>query len=463
LLLPFLCLAQESISPLDDKPEPKTSPPAPAIELPVEQYQLENGLTVLLSQDQALPFVATEIVYLVGSSYEQSGRTGFAHLFEHLMFQGSEHFDKEYFSPLEPIGARVNGTTNRDRTNYYEQVPKQYAELPLWLESDRMRSLLPVLTQAKLDNQRDVVKNERRQRYENRPYGMAWWYLTQALYPDSHPYQHSTIGSHEDLSAATLDDVKAFFNKYYVPRNAAIVVVGDFDKVKTKADIEKYFGDMAPGARAAVPSPEPVQLKSIKHWVLEDQVALPKIYLSWPSPALFAPGDAELDLLSSVLTGGKSSRLFQDLVYDQRLAKSIDAYQASMKLGSNYVIEVTAAPGTSIEELEKALFISIKSALQAPPSESELLQARSRYKKGFYQRLESYSSKASLIGSYFLHTGQGDYVQQDFARYESPSATQIIEAGKKFIDLDAYIRIDVLPGDKNAPLKKLEQPSGAAQ
>ena len=443
--------------------QPEVEASSNLIQLPVEQYQLENGLTVLLSEDHELPFVATEIVYLVGSSYEKSGRTGFAHLFEHLMFQGSEHFDKEFFAPLEPIGARVNGTTNRDRTNYYEQVPKQYAELPLWLESDRMRSLLPVLTQSKLDNQRDVVKNERRQRYENRPYGMAWWYLTQAIYPDGHPYQHSTIGSHEDLSAATLEDVKSFFAEYYVPQNAAIIVVGDFEAEVTKANIIKYFADMPAGKRAPQPVAAPVELTGVTHWVLEDQVALPKIYLSWPSPALFAPGDAELDLLSSVLTGGKSSRLFQDLVYEQRLAKSIDAYQASMKLSSNYVVEITAAPGTSIEELEKALFLALEKALKTAPTESELLQARSRYKKGFYQRLESYSSKASLIGNYFLHTGKGDYVEKDFARYAAPSPEQILSAGQKYLDLKRYIRIDVLPGDKNTPLKKLSPKTGAAQ
>ncbi|MCH2107841.1 MAG: insulinase family protein [Polyangiaceae bacterium] len=431
-----------------------TSVSVEAPELNVEEYQLENGLSILLSQDHTLPFVSTEVVYLVGSSYEQKGRTGFAHLFEHLMFQGSENYNQEYFTPLEPIGAKVNGTTNRDRTNYYELVPKQYQELSLWLESDRMRSLLPALTQEKLDNQRDVVKNERRQRYENQPYGMAWWYLSEALYPPGHPYRHTPIGSHEDLSAASLEDVKAFFETYYVPANAALVIVGDFDKEKTKADIEKYFGDMPSGERAPAPQAAEPQLTGISHWTIEDKVTLPRIYLAWPTPPLYAKGDAELDLLSSVLATGKTSRLFKELVYDKKVASSIHAFQMSMKLSSSYIVEVTAAPGTQVEELYSSTISALEKALAEKPSAQQLQRARNSFKKSFFRQLESYSSRASLIGNYFLHQGRGDYLQADFERYEKASSEDVIQAGRSYLTLDRFVRIDILPGNPQAEVKK---------
>src|SRR5688572_24410040 len=325
---------------------------ANAPKLPVEQYQLDNGLTVLLSEDHSLPLVSVEVLYLVGSGHERVGRTGFAHLFEHLMFQGSEHFDHEYFKPYEPIGGQVNGTTSRDRTNFFEVVPSNYLATPLWMESDRMQSLLPALTQEKLDNQREVVKNERRQRNENAPYGMADIYLGEMLYPPGHPYRHTPIGSHEDLTAATLDDVKAFFETYYVPANAALALVGDFDKVAAKQLIQRYFGAIPAGRRAERPVAAPPPVTPV-HWQKTDDVPLPRIYLAWNTPALFAPGDAELDLLSSVLSSGKTSRLYYPLVYDKKIAKEVEAYQVSQQLSSYYVVEATAAPGQSVDALDR--------------------------------------------------------------------------------------------------------------
>lgn len=422
--------------------------------LPVTQYTLSNGLTVLLSEDHSLPSVATHIVYLVGSGHEEKGRTGFAHLFEHLMFQGSQHFDQEYFAPFEPIGARTNGTTNSDRTVYYEQIPSQFAELSLWMESDRMRSLLPALSQEKLDNQRDVVKNERRQRYEVTPYGMAWNYLDEALYPEDHPYHHSTIGSHEDLTNATLDEVKAFFNKYYVPKNAALAIVGDFEESSMRALVEKYFGDMAPGERALAPAPVTPTIDTPKHWIAEDDVQLPMVYFAWITPALFAPGDAELDLLSNVLSFGKTSRLFQSLVYEQKLAKDVSAYQASQKLNGTYVIEATAAPGTDLEELATALQKELEAALETPPTPSEMTRARNDYKKDFFTRLESFDNRAGLLAAYFLHTGKGDYVGEDYERYILPTPADVQKAGKKYLDFSKVVRLDFIPGKKSTPVRK---------
>jgi len=428
---------------------PPPKPPA-ALSLPVEQYQLDNGLTVLLSEDHRLPVVATEIRYLVGSAHERKGRSGFAHLFEHLMFQGSKNFDDEYFKPFEPIGGSVNGTTTQDRTNFFERVPSNYLDLALWMESDRMFHLLPALTLDRLDNQRDVVKNERRQRYENPPYGMAWIYLTETLYPASHPYGHSVIGSHTDLTAASLDDVKGFFREYYGPANAVVTVVGDFRTAEAKALVKKYFGgaEGAPGKRASEPKASMPKLDSIVHVTKTDDVKLPRIYLAWHTPAIFAPGDAELDLLSSILADGKTSRLYKPLVYDKKVAKDVEAFQASMQLSSFYVVQVTAAPGKTLKELETALMEALEKALATPPSEDEMKRAVNGYKKSFYQRVEGAVSRASTLSSYFHATGKADYLKQDLARYTGATPKSVHDAGQKWLDLRHHVRIDIVQGPK---------------
>lgn len=424
-------------------------------QIAVEQYTLPNGLTVLLSQDRSLPVVATEMLYLVGSGHERAGRTGFAHLFEHLMFQGSKHHDREYFEPFEPIGGSVNGTTNHDRTNYFQRVPSNYLELPIWMESDRMRSLLPALTQAKLDNQRDVVKNERRQRYEVEPYGMAWWYLGEALYPVGHPYRHSPIGSHEDLTAATLDDVKEFFAQYYVPANAVFALVGDFEVARAKELIEKYFGDIPGGQRAPAPRAEVPELTTPVHWVAQDDVELPRIYLAWHSPPLFAEGDAELDLWSSVLGEGKTSRLFNPLVYQQKVAKDVAAFQVSQKLSSFYVVMATAAPGVTIDRLYEALEKALDKALEKPPTERELTRAKNTFKKDFFARIEAAASRASTLTSYYLHTGRADFIAEDLARYENATPETVHAAAQRYLCSTRRARIDFVPGDRQTPVRVL--------
>ncbi len=428
--------------------------PATAPHVPVEQYRLPNGLTVLLSEDHRLPVVATEVLYLVGSGHEKPGRTGFAHLFEHLMFQGSKHHDAEYFTPFEPIGAAVNGTTNADRTNYYERVPSNFLELSLWMESDRMRSLLPVLSQQKLDNQRDVVKNERRQRYEVEPYGLAFNHLGQMLYPENHPYHHDTIGSHEDLTAASLTDVQEFFRRYYAPANAVLTIAGDFDPTATKALVERYFGDIPGGERASAPSATVPELPGIVHWIKQDDVELPRVYLAWHSPALYAPGDAELDLWSSVLTDGKTSRLFQPLVYEQKVAKEVAAFQASEKLSSSFVIIATAAPGVSADKLESALKAALHEALAKPPTERELERAQNAFKKSFYQRIEAVDSRASMLANYYLHTGRADYLAEDLQRYVAATPTSVHDVAKRYLDTQRFVRLDFVPGGRNVPAEK---------
>jgi zinc protease len=430
-------------------------------QVPVEQYQLKNGLTVLLSEDHSLPVTSLEVLYLVGSGHERQGRTGFAHLFEHLMFQGSQHFDHEYFKPYEPIGAAVNGTTSQDRTNFFETVPSNYLKTPLFMESDRMQNLLPALTQQKLDNQREVVKNERRQRYENTPYGMAQVYLTEALYPPGHPYHHTPIGSHADLTAANIDDVKQFFQQYYVPANAALTLVGDFQSTDAKQLIEHYFGSIPAGVRAERPKPSVPAPRAV-HLQKTDDVPLPRVWLAWHSPALFAPGDAELDLFSNVLAQGKSSRLYFPLVYDKKVAKDVAAYQQSMALSSIYVVEATAAPGQSVDALYKALVAALKKALATPPTDAELGRAISDYKKSFYGRVEAVQSRASTISAYFLHTGKGDYLQQDLGRYLEATSAKVFQSAQRVLDLEHAVRLDILPGKKDGDASVAQTPAAPA-
>jgi zinc protease len=288
---------------------------------------------------------------------------------------------------------------------------------------------------------------------------MDWWHLGHMIYPEGHPYRHSTIGSHEDLSAATLQDVKAFFEKYYVPKNAAISVVGDFEEAKMRQLIEKYFGDIPGGERASTPAPEPTKIESPKHWIAEDDVQLPRVYFAWLTPALFEPDDAELDLLSNVLTRGKSSRLFHSLVYDKKLAKEIYAYQVSKKLDGMYVIQATAAPGTKLDELADAIRAEVARALEKPLTESEMSRARNDYKKGFFEGLQTFDSRASTLGSYFLHTGQGDYVLKDYQRYTDATPEGVAAAGKKHLNFEHAVRLDFVPGKKSTKVRKLKLPA----
>ncbi|MFC1641614.1 M16 family metallopeptidase [Myxococcota bacterium] len=413
--------------------------------IPVEQYRLENGMAVLLSEDHRLPVVAVEVRYLVGSSHERPGRTGFAHLFEHLMFQGSKSHDADYFRPFEPIGGAINGSTNTDRTNYYERVPKSHLELALWMESDRMESLLPALTQKKLDNQRSVVLNERRQHYENPPYSKAWQALSEALYPPSHPYRHLTIGYAQDIEAANLEDVNAFFRQFYVPSNAVLTVVGDFEPDRVRSLVDQYFGHIPSGQRALVPRATMPIVAGSQPVTLTDRVHLPRIYLAWHTPALYEAGDAELDLWASILSHGKSSRLYEQLVYRERVAKDVAAYQASQRLSSYFVIQATAAPGKTLAELERSLLASLKQALASVPTAAELQAAINHYRKGFFAGIESVVSRSNTLGTYYQFTGTGDYLAQDLARYLHASSAGVHHTARQWLAVDRLVRVNVVP------------------
>lgn len=432
--------------------------------VPVETLTLDNGLTILLSHDARLPVVAVELRYLVGSGHEPKGRSGFAHLFEHLMFQGSKNYDQDYFGPFEPIGGSVNGTTNTDRTNFYERVPSQYLDMALWMESDRLEFLLDALTQKKLDNQRDVVKNERRQRYENTPYGEVWISFAHNLYPEGHPYHHTTIGSHEDLTAANLDDVKGFFRQYYVPKNLVLTVTGDFDREWLVERIKHYFGHLPPGERAPMPKAEMPKLTKIVHVTDTDNVKLPRVHLAWHTPGFLQDGDSAMDALAGILTGGKTSRLYKPLVYDQKVAKDVVAFQASRALGSYFVIWATAAPGKTTDEVYAALQKAVETALATPPTQDELDRTINGWRKSFYGRTESVLARAQLLSTYFHLKGKADYLAEDLARYTSLTPDSVHAQVKEWLHMDNFVRVDIVPEPpKVESPKKVDAPKGGAK
>lgn len=386
--------------------------------LAFEEFTLPNGLKVILHEDHTLPIVALNLWYQVGSKDEQAGRSGFAHLFEHLMFMGTERVPN-FDVVMEGGGAWNNASTSEDRTNYYSVGPANMLDTLLWLDADRLDSLDDTMTQAKLDLQRDVVRNERRQSYENQPYGQTWLIIPNEMYPKGHPYHDPVIGSHEDLEAATVDDVVSFFRTWYVPSNASLVLAGDFDSAKAKSLIEAYFGVIAAGEDQAAPADIALPTIKAKTMAITDDVQLPQVTMVWHSPAFLKPGDAELDVASSVLAGSKNSRLYKSLVYDQEIANDVSAYQASMMLSSLFIIEATAQPGHTIEELEAAIDVELEKLRTEAPTQRELDRAKNNIEVNFVRRIESVRARADLLNSYFFHTGSADYLQQDLARYQA--------------------------------------------
>lgn len=307
------------------------------------KFTLQNGLDVILYQNNTLPIVAVNIWYNVGSANERNSKTGFAHLFEHMMFQGSENIPKEmHFRYIQEAGGNLNGSTSLDRTNYYETVPSNYLEMTLWLESDRMGFFLPALTQEKLDNQKDVVMNERRQNYDNQPYGLAWEIIFSNLYPDNHPYHWPTIGWMKDIEAFELDDVKKFFKTYYAPNNASLVIAGDFDIEEATSLVNKYFADIEKFPLIPKILKDSCHLNETKKVIHQDNVQLSRIYLAWHSDKYFGADDAALDILSDLLSGSKNSRLYKLLVFDKQIAQDVSAFQHSAKLDGNFIIVATA-------------------------------------------------------------------------------------------------------------------------
>ncbi len=419
------------------------------MEIPFSRRTLDNGLDVLVHQDRSCPIVAVNIWYHVGSKNEQPGRTGFAHLFEHLMFEGSQHYDHGFFQPLQQAGASLNGSTNADRTNYWEVVPRNALELALWMESDRMGYLLPALTEAKFNNQRDVVLNERRQNYENRPYGFAVMALVAELYPAEHPYHWLTIGAAEDLRAARLDEVRAFFQTYYHPANASLALAGDVDVDEAFRLVEDYFGGLSAAPHAA--AVEPVGMprrRSEARLLLEDRIELPRLYLAWHSPGLFGTSDAELDLVADVLAGGKTSRLYRALVYDQRIATEVAASQNSRELSGYFQIVATAAPGHSLTELDRAITAELDRLLDEGPTPAEMERGIAQAEAHFISRLQTvggFGGKSDQLNAYNMFLGDPGFFDRDLARYRDALPDGLTLAARECLRQDGRVALSVVP------------------
>lgn len=418
-----------------------------------EKYTLKNGLDVILSEDHRLPMVSVNLWYHVGPANERPGLTGFAHLFEHMMFEGSKNVGpKSHFKYLESAGAStINGTTDFDRTNYFETVPSNQLELALWLESDRMGFLLGTLDQEKLTNQQDVVRNERRQSFENTPYGLVEEGLYHELFPKEHPYYASVIGSHADIEAVQLKDVREFFKQYYSPNNCSIAIVGDFDKANAKELVEKYFGSIpkGPDVPKIVATTPPITAQ--KRVTITDQIELPRLYMGWITPPVYQAGDAETDLIAHILGQGKSSRLYKKLVYEKQIAQDVSANNTSLTLGSIFTIQATAKAGVKLEEIEKVINEELAAFRKDGPTQKELDGARNSVLSSIIRQLESlggFGGVADRLNQYnhFLHNP--GYLAQDLARYENATLDGLKQTADKYLTDNSDAVVYGVPGNK---------------
>jgi zinc protease len=414
-----------------------------------QKYTLPNGLEVILHEDHSTPIVAVDTWYHVGSGDEQVGRTGFAHLFEHIMFMGSQHVPVGAFDQmLEAAGADNNGSTTEDRTNYYETLPSNALALALWLDADRMGFLLPTMDLAKVNLQRDVVKNERRQRVDNQPYGRADETILAALYPKSHPYSWPVIGSMTDLSAASLADVQNFFRTYYAPNNATLTIAGDFNPDSVKRMVAQYFGSIPRGPavkrRTSVPA---VTIPRDTFLVLEDKVQLPRVFYTWHSVKGFAADDAALDILAQVVANDKNSRLYKKLVYDLQIAQNVRAFQDGSRLDGKFQIDVTPKPGQKVADIDRIVQSEIANVISNGVTQRELQRAQNLYKASFLNRLASVLGKAEVLNSYNYFVGNPDYVQQDASRYDRVTAADVQRVARTYLGRPKIV-LTVVPEGK---------------
>jgi zinc protease len=422
------------------------------LEVPYTEFTLGNGLNVILHEDHTVPSVCVDVWYYVGSAREKPGRTGFAHLFEHIMFEGSKNVKEgEFDRLLEAAGGDNNGSTAEDRTDYWETVPSSSLELALFVESDRMGYLLDVMSPARVDQQRDVVKNERRQTFENRPYGLASLKLSEAIFAPDHPYHWPVIGSMEDLSAAGYEDVVGFFKSYYGPNNASLVVAGDIDPKDARRLVEKWFSEIPRGTRVAPLAAPPAVLSEEKRLTLEDRVQLPRLYMAWITPPHLHPGDAALDVLAGVLASGKNSRLYKRLVYELEVAQDVSAVQGSQQLASIFQIAVTAREGHTLTEIEKLVQEEIDRVKNAPPAAREVERAVNQFEASFYHAMErvgGFGGKADQLNAYAFASGRPDFYNEDRARYLSLDARDVQSAARRYLSDGARVLLSVVPAGK---------------
>jgi len=420
-----------------------------------DKYTLPNGLQVILVEDKRLPLVAVNVWYHVGPANEAPGLTGFAHLFEHMMFAGSKHLPRGLADRLmEGAGASdSNGSTDYDRTNYYDTVPSNQLELALWVHADRMGYLLDVLDQKSLTNQQDVVRNERRDTVENEPYGIVEEALNHALFPQDHPYRASVIGSHTDIQNAKLEDVRDFFTRYYGPNNASIVIAGDIDKVKTRALVAKYFGSLRRGPAVERPKVVTPPITSEKRLVVPDRVELPRVYMGWLTPPAYQPGDAELAVAAQILAGGKSSRLYKSLVYGRQIAQDVDADQDSRALASTFLIEVTARAGHTPAEIEEAIDAELAALRDHGPSEQEVARARNQIETAIVSSLEKLGGDglADQLNHYNQYTGDPGYLAQDVAQLRKITAADVQRAARTWLQKKSRVVVAGVPGIPELP------------
>ncbi len=418
------------------------------LKVPFVMDTLGNGLRVIVHEDHSVPTVSVNVWYHVGSGDEKAGRTGFAHLFEHLMFMGSEHAPYPQFDRLlEAAGANNNGSTNTDRTNYYEEGPANALPLMLWLEADRMGWMLPTMDAPKVDLQRDVVKNERRQSYENQPYGLAFENLVRLLYPASHPYAWPTIGSMNDLSAASLEDVKGFFRTYYAPNNATIVVAGDVKAPEVLDLVRRYFSAVPRGAPIDRPAPAAFAVAKDTAHVLEDRVQVPRLYYAWHTAKESHADNAALGVAGYLLTGARNSRITQRLVYDLELASNAGSSQNGRRLDGDFVLQATARPGKSLPELQQVVDEELRRLAQQGPTDRELNQAKNAIESAFLNGLERVGAKADQLNEYYYATGNPDSFQADLDRYRAVTAEQVRQAVRHYL-LKPKVVLSVVPTGK---------------
>lgn len=448
------------VQPLAAQRKPKAAPNTDTIKIPFESYKLPNGLNVILSVDHSVPTVAVDVWYHVGSKNEMPGRTGFAHLFEHVMFTGSGHVPYGLHDKLtQGVGGNNNGSTNNDRTNYYEVVPSNYLESAIWMEADRMGWLLDTLDLAKLNAQRDVVKNERRERVDNQPYGRVFEIYASAIYPKNHPYSWPVIGSMADLSAASENDVKDFFRLYYAPNNATLAVVGDFDPAQAKEWIAKYFTDVPQGKKVERPSVPLVALEKGKRLVYEDSVKIPRLYIDWPTVGAKDEDDHVLDIIADILTGARTARLTKALVFDSELAASINAFQATNEDVGEFLLIATPRPEHSLTELEAKVDEVMQKFLAEGPTPEEMQKATSGAELNFLRGLESNLGKADQLLNGAVYHGDPGYFRTDYEKRLSVTAADVKRVANKYFSRGRVVLSVVPKGKKDQAAKSAESES----
>jgi zinc protease len=453
MLAPSVTLAQKRVqkSPPSAKPvaaQPASNNDAGALpSLKFTEFRLSNGLRVILHEDHSTPIVGVNIWYHVGSKNEMPGKTGYAHLFEHMMFQGSKNYDDDYFKPIQEAGGSLNGSTNTDRTNYWEVVPSNFLEQALFMEADRMGGLLDVLNDAKLSNQRDVVKNEKRQNYDNRPYGLVGARINEIIYPPTHPYHWLTIGSLDDLTRASIPDISDFFRHYYTPNNASLAIAGDFDPQEARRLVEKYFGAIPRGPEVVRPDAPQPKLDGLKRVEMTDAVRLPRLYLVWHTVAQYTPDEAALDTLATILGGGKSSRLYKSLVYERQIAQDVSAFNGSQEIAGTFRVTVTAKPNKTLAELEGAVNEEIEKLKQDAPTAEEIERAYNAREAAFIYGLQTvgdFGGKNDQLNQYATFVGRPGYFMEDLARYRKVSGEDVKRAANQYLN-DNRLVLSVVP------------------